>query len=115
MVHQLSKCTSAALFRKVDKVQSLGFHPTKPFIFFATMTHMRIYSLASPVQMKKKFRSSAKQMSCLAVHPSGDHIVTGTCDMRVCWFDLDGADRPYKTFQYHDKIVRQVAFTAATI
>ena len=51
-------------------------------------------------------------MSCLAVHPSGDHIITGTCDMRVCWFDLDGKDTPYKTYQYHRKIVRQVAFHA---
>ena len=113
LVHQMSKCTTASLFRKVDKVQSVGFHPTRPFIFLATMTHLRVYSLTdSPVVCKKKFRSSARQMSCLAVHPSGDHVLTGTCDMRVCWFDLDGKDTPYKTYQYHGKIVRQVAFHA---
>ena len=46
MVHQVSKCTSAALFRKVDQIQSVDFHPTKPFIFLATRTHVRVYSLS---------------------------------------------------------------------
>jgi ribosome biogenesis protein ERB1 len=112
MVHQLSKCTSAALFRKVDKIQSVEFHPSKPFIFLATQTHVRVYSLSKPVKLKKKLLSSAKWMSSLVVHPSGDHLLTGTYDKRVCWFDLDGPNRPYKTYQYHDKAVRQVRFHA---
>ena len=28
----------------------------------------------------------------------------------VCWFDLDGDNKPYKTYQYHGKAVRQVRF-----
>ena len=110
MVHQVSKCTSAALFRKVDKIQSVEFHPNKPFIILATQTHVRVYSLSSPVKLKKKLLSSAKWMSSLVIHPSGDHLLTGTYDKRVCWFDLDGPNRPYKTYQYHEKAVRQVRF-----
>ena len=110
MVHQVSKCTSAALFRKVDQIQSVDFHPTKPFIFLATRTHVRVYSLSSPVKLKKKLKSSAKWMSSLVVHPSGDHLLTGSYDKRVLWFDLDGDNKPYKTYQYHDKAVRQVRF-----
>ena len=77
MVHQLSKCTSAALFRKVDQIQSMAFHPTKPFIFLATLKHVHVYSLSSPVKLKKKLKSSAKHMSSIVVHPSGDHILIG--------------------------------------
>ena len=86
MVHQVSKTTSAALFRKVDKIQSVEFHPNKPFIFLATQTHVRVYSLAQPVKLKKKLSSSAKWMSSIVVHPSGDHLLTGTYDKRKFFF-----------------------------
>ncbi|OLQ04452.1 Ribosome biogenesis protein BOP1 [Symbiodinium microadriaticum] len=43
-------------------------------------------------------------------HPTGDHVVVGSYDRRVVWWDLDFAKTPYKTLQYHDKAVRCATF-----
>lgn len=33
------------------------------------------------------------------IHPSGDHLIVGGYDKKLFWFDLDLADRPYKTLR----------------
>jgi ribosome biogenesis protein ERB1 len=30
------------------------------------------------------------------VHPSGDHVIVGGYDRKLCWFDLELSDKPYK-------------------
>lgn len=30
------------------------------------------------------------------VHPSGDHLIVGGYDRKLCWFDLELSDKPYK-------------------
>lgn len=32
----------------------------------------------------------------MVVHPSGDHIILGSYDKKLCWFDLDLSSKPYK-------------------
>lgn len=44
------------------------------------------------------------------MHPNGDHVIVGTLDRKLMWFDLDLGTKPYKTLKYHDKGLRQVAF-----
>jgi len=44
------------------------------------------------------------------VHPLGDHLIVGSYDKRVAWFDLDLSDRPYKTIRYHERAVRDVRY-----
>lgn len=34
------------------------------------------------------------------VHPSGDHIIVGGYDRKLCWFDLELSDKPYKILRY---------------
>ncbi|KAH8098268.1 hypothetical protein JL720_1203 [Aureococcus anophagefferens] len=58
----------------------------------------------------KTLRCGAKWISCLRVHPSGDHVAVGSRDKRLCWFDMDLGDSAYKTLKYHDK--RAVDFHA---
>ena len=87
----------------------MSFHPTKPFFFVATQKHVRIYHLMKQM-LVKKLQSGAKWISSMHVHPSGDHVIIGTYDKRVCWFDLDLASTPYKTLRYHDKAVRGVQY-----
>ena len=55
-------------------------------------------------------KSGAQWNSCLAIHPRGDNLITGSYDKKVCWFDLDSGSTPYKTLKYHKKAVRQVIF-----
>lgn len=37
-----------------------------------------------------------KWISSMAIHRSGDHVLTGSYDRRVCWMDLDLSSKPYK-------------------
>lgn len=54
----------------------------------------------------KKLISGCKWISCMDVHPSGDHLIVGSYDRRVAWFDLDLSSTPYKTLKYHTKVRR---------
>lgn len=61
-------------------------------------------------KLVKKLTSGCKWLSCAAVHPSGDHVVVGSYDRRIVWFDLDLSSSPYKTLKFHEKAVRSVCF-----
>ena len=77
LVHQLSKRTTQNPFRKNrGRVVQVAFHPGKPFFFVATQNHVRIYNLAKQALAKKLLAGSG--LSCMAVHPSGDHVIIGS-------------------------------------
>jgi ribosome biogenesis protein ERB1 len=78
-------------------------------LFVATQQHVRIYHLVEQ-KLVKKLLTGSKWISSLDVHPSGDHVIIGSYDRRVIWFDLDLASTPYKTLKYHEKAVRDVKY-----
>jgi len=80
-------------------VQRVLFHPEKPIFFVATQNNIRIYNLAKS-QLMKKLLSPMRWISSMHLHPTGDHLVVGSYDRRVCWYDLDLSDKPYKTLKY---------------
>lgn len=109
-IHQLSKAKSQQPFSKAaGRVQAVAFHPARPFLFVATQQHVKVYNLLEQ-KMVKKLLSGCKWLSSLALHPSGDHVVVGSYDRRVVWFDLDLSSSPYKTLKFHDKAIRGVCF-----
>lgn len=109
VMHQLTKMRSQTPFKKVTMVESVLFHPLKPFLFVVTQRSIRIYDL-SKQELKKTLLPSAKYLSCAAIHPGGDNVIAGSYDSRLCWFDLDSSARPYQTLRNHKQGVRQVAF-----
>ncbi|KAF1336193.1 Ribosome biogenesis protein bop1-like, partial [Globisporangium splendens] len=110
LIHQISKRKTQNPFSKsVGQVQAVLFHPSKPFFFHATQRHVRIYNLVKQA-MVKKLSSGVKWISSMDVHPNGDHLIIGSYDRRLCWFDLDLSSTPYKTLKYHEKAVRSVAY-----
>lgn len=111
IIHALHQQRSMRPFAKVKggQVQSCAFHPTQPHFLIATKQSVRIYDLQKQTQLKQLI-SGAKWISSVTVHPNGDHVVVGSYDRRVVWFDLDFAQKPYKTLQYHDRAVRCAAF-----
>ncbi|CAI5712454.1 unnamed protein product [Hyaloperonospora brassicae] len=112
LIHQLSKRKTQNPFQKsVGQVQCILFHPSKPFFFHATQRHVRVYNLVKQ-SIVKKLSSGVKWISSMAVHPNGDHLLVGSYDRRLCWFDLDLSSRPFKTLKYHEKAVRDVSFHA---
>ena len=106
-VHQLSKRKSLAAGCR-GAVTCARFHPTKPFLFVSTQTHVRIYHLQQQ-RLVKKLLSGCKRIGSLDVHPSGDHVLVASYDRRLAWFDLDAGSSPYKTLKYHTKALRAVA------
>mmetsp|Transcript_20707 Transcript_20707/g.31071 ORF Transcript_20707/g.31071 Transcript_20707/m.31071 type:complete len:825 (-) Transcript_20707:98-2572(-) len=111
LIHQLSKANSQQPFskNKGGEIQCACFHPTKPFLFVASKQHIRIYHLVKQA-MVKRLLSGCRWISTIDVHSSGDHVIVGSLDRRMVWFDLDLSSTPYKTLKYHEKALRCVGF-----
>jgi len=110
LIHRISTHHSQSPFTKSKGwVQKIYFHPSKPFFFVATQRNVRIYNLVK-AQLMKKLTGPARWISSLALHPNGDHVLIGSYDCKVCWYDLDLASTPFKTLKYHTKAVRAVCF-----
>jgi len=111
LIHQLSKASSQQPFGKSKggEAQLACFHPLKPFLFVATKEHIRVYHLVKQV-MVKRLMTGCRHVSSLDVHASGDHVIVGSLDRRLVWFDLDLASTPYKTLKYHERALRAVGF-----
>ena len=111
LVHQLSRRATQSPFRKSKgRVVRALFHPTKPFLFVASQSHVRVYNLAKQQLARRLGAPSASALTALAIHPSGDHVLTGGADRRVAWFDLDLGSTAYRALRYHGGGVRAVAF-----
>ncbi|XP_078146685.1 ribosome biogenesis protein bop1 [Centroberyx gerrardi] len=109
-IHQLSRRRSQNPFRRnKGLVQCVSFHPVRPYFFVATQRSVRIYNLVKQ-EMTKKLQANSKWISSMAIHPGGDHVICGSYDCRLSWFDLDLSTKPYKMLRHHKKAVRGVAY-----
>jgi ribosome biogenesis protein ERB1 len=109
-IHQLSKRRSQHPFgRKKGQVQAVVFHPRQPLLFVANQRTVRVYNLVKQ-ELVKKLISGAKWISSIDIHPTGDHVLVGTYDRRMIWFDAELSNTAYKTLKYHKQAVRSVAF-----
>lgn len=110
LVHQVSRRRSQNPFRRGrGAVQSVCFHPLRPYFLVATQRCVRIYNLLKQ-ELSKKLQANCKWISSMAVHPGGDHVIIGSYDCRLSWFDLDLSTKPYRMLRHHKKAVRGVAF-----
>ncbi|XP_077404507.1 ribosome biogenesis protein bop1 [Vanacampus margaritifer] len=110
LIHQLSSRRSQNPFRRnKGLVQCVCFHPLRPYLLVATQRSVRIYNLLKQ-EMSKKLQANSKWISSMAVHPGGDHVICGSYDCRLSWFDLDLSTKPYKMLRHHKKAVRAVAY-----
>ncbi|KAG9104042.1 Ribosome biogenesis protein erb1 [Ceratobasidium sp. 370] len=111
-IHQTSKRHSQAPFRKVKgAVQCVLFHPLKPHFFVATQRYVRLYDLAAQ-KLIKTLMPGIRWISSMDVHPSGDHVIVGGYDRKLCWFDLELSQKPYKVLRYHTRAIRALRFHA---
>ncbi|XP_039976835.1 ribosome biogenesis protein bop1 [Xiphias gladius] len=109
-IHQVSRRRSQNPFRRnKGLVQCVSFHPIRPYFFVATQRSVRIYNLVKQ-EMTKKLQANSKWISSMAIHPGGDHVICGSYDCRLSWFDLDLSTKPYKMLRHHKKAVRGVAY-----
>jgi ribosome biogenesis protein ERB1 len=110
LIHQLSKGNTQQPFSKAKgEAQLACFHPNKPFLFVSSQQHVRIYHLVKQC-MVKRLISSCRFISSLDIHPTGDHLLVGSLDRRVIWFDLDLSSTPYRTLKYHERAIRSCRY-----
>ncbi|KAJ1724245.1 Ribosome biogenesis protein erb1 [Coemansia erecta] len=111
LMHQLSKHKSQRPFRSLKgAVQSIRFHPTRPWFLVATQRYVRIYNLMQQA-LVKTLQPGVKWISSVDVHPQGDNVVVGSYDKKLSWFDLDLSVKPYRSIRYHRQAIRQVCFS----
>ncbi|GLB33591.1 putative component of the NOP7 complex [Lyophyllum shimeji] len=109
-IHQVTRRHSQAPFKKIKgAVQLVLFHPLKPHFFVATQQYVRVYNL-SEQKLLKTLIPGIKWISSMDVHPSGDHLIVGGYDRKLCWFDLELSDKPYKIMRYHTRAIRSLHF-----
>lgn len=105
LLHQLSKGVSQNPFKKVDRtIVNVSFHPSRPLLFLCSQKAIRLYDLSRQLILKK-IPVHVKQLTSMAVHPSGDHLVVGSLDQQVSWFDLELSSEAYQTLRYTHKFV----------
>ena len=110
LIHRLSAHNSHSPFSKQKgAVSCCSFHPTQPFFLLAARSSVHVYHLVKQV-LVKRLLTPMQLISSIAVHPSGDHVLVSSFDRKVCWFDLDMGQSPYRTLKYHQRAVRRVAF-----
>lgn len=110
LIGQVSKRRSQLPFtRPKGLVQSVIFHPSKPYLFVATQRHVRVYDLMEQT-LVKKLVSNSQWIATMDVHPGGDNLLVGTYDRKVLWFDLDLSTKPYQTLRLHGTAVRGVCY-----
>ena len=110
LVHQVSRRLTQRPFSKSKgRVNCVRFHPSKPVLFVAADSGVRVYDLAQQSLLRKLMTGSGRVVA-LDVHPGGDNCLVGTSDDRVLWFDMDLSTKPYKTVRGHGGPVRAVAF-----
>ena len=109
-VLNLKQSTQTSLkVRTKTKIEKTLFHPTKPHLLLITRIHVFVFDLKNQ-EVSKKLLSGCKFLTCGAIHPSGDHVILGSADRKLVWFDLDGGDKPYKKMKVHDQTMSSVAF-----
>lgn len=110
LIGQVSKRRSQLPFTKPKGlVQSVIFHPSKPYLFVATQRHIRIYDLIGQA-LVKKLMSNSQWIATMDIHPGGDNLLVATYDRKVLWFDLDLSTKPYQTLRLHGTAARGVSF-----
>lgn len=65
---------------------------------FQTKQYVRLYNLAEQ-KLVKTFIPGIKWISSMDIHPLGDHLIVGGYDRKLCWFDLELSDKPYKVLR----------------
>ena len=56
-------------------------------------------------KLLKTLMPGIKWISSMDVHPLGDHLIVGGYDRKLCWFDLELSDKPYKILRYATELV----------
>ena len=86
-----------------------SWHPTRPALLVSAGAHVRVYDLAAQA-LAKKLVGGSGGVATVAVHPRGEHVLVGSADARLAWFDLDLSAKPHRVLRYHKAGLTAAAF-----
>jgi ribosome biogenesis protein ERB1 len=110
VLHQLSKRASQTLFHTYNgKIVGIIFHPTKPYLFFASQKEITIFDLTKQETLCN-LPSCSGVISTIALHPSGHHLVIVSKDKRMYWYSLESRKKLNTVFCFHTARVQALAF-----
>ncbi|KAL2473800.1 Transducin/WD40 repeat-like superfamily protein [Forsythia ovata] len=110
LIHQLSKKLTQRIPYKLRGLPvSSAFHPIRSIFFISTKKDVRVYDLLKQ-KLIKKLEPGVREVSSIAIHPSGDNVIVGSKDGKLCWFDMDLSSQPYKVLKSHEKDINKVSF-----
>ncbi|PQQ14097.1 ribosome biogenesis protein BOP1 homolog [Prunus yedoensis var. nudiflora] len=112
------KTASSVSWLQDDKLEGIRLRHSKKII--------RVYDLVKEGKLVRKLETGLREVSSIAVHPSlcvnctliylgctvyaGDHIIVGSREGKLCWFNMDLSSKPYKTLKLHQKDINNVCF-----
>jgi len=110
VTHQLSRHRSQIPFSRASvNVTRIAFHPRKQLFYICTQSRIRIYSLTEK-KLKANVRlNSTEHISCMAVHPSGEHFVVGSFTNKLTWVEMEYTARPLTLRNLHQGAIRSVS------
>ncbi|KAM1382162.1 hypothetical protein ACFX2F_034658 [Malus domestica] len=91
-----------------DKLEGIRLRHSKTVA--SVEWHRKGDYLSTDGKLVKKLETGLREVSSIAVHPSGDHIIVGSREGKLCWFDMDLSSKPYKTLKLHQKDINNVSF-----
>jgi len=110
VLNHLSGKVSKPLFQSIrGKVVRVLFHPTNSILYVAFEYEILIYDFVKQC-MVHKLSSHGGVITCLAIHKTGNHFITGSEDKKVRWYGLAAKVKPYRIMRYHTTLVKAVAF-----
>ncbi|VUZ40563.1 unnamed protein product [Hymenolepis diminuta] len=119
LLHRLSRMASQAPFAAAtggvsgsvaEEWRGAAFHPGgKPILYVASTRLIHRFDLVEQKELPRlKLDISDDYIVSLAVHPTGDHVITGTSDSRFVWFDADMGNVPFKKLSLNHGTVHKV-------
>ncbi|KAF4671173.1 Ribosome bioproteinsis protein 1 [Perkinsus olseni] len=112
VIHNLKSQKTIRPFSKSKggKIQASAFHPRRPQFYICTQKNVRLYDLKAQ-SLVRTYVSGAQHIMAISVFPgSGGHLTIVSQDRRLCWFDNELGNKPWKTWRYHKRVVRGVEF-----
>ncbi|KAM1242735.1 hypothetical protein ACFX2G_035058 [Malus domestica] len=91
-----------------DKLEGIRLRHSKTVA--SVEWHRKGDYLSTDGKLVKKLETGLREVSSIAVHPSGDHIIVGSREGKLSWFDMDLSSKPYKTLKLHQKDINNVSF-----
>ena len=110
LIHKVSNRSTQNPFNKIKgAVRSAQFHPNGPKLYLSTERHLYLFDLASQ-KMIKKYYSGCTDVSSMAVHPNGEHVLLGAYDPKITWMDTALSDKPYKSLKFGEYSIQSVDY-----